>query len=283
MTKSKGPVLPVLPPPPLLLLLLLLLPTAGRLAAGPIAAGPLTAEPLTAAADAAAQATHPKSPPDPHQSLASKLLDFIGIPADSGALKGSGDTLEAGEVWVVEVAGGKSRQLTRTADFRSPIFLPAGTDVLALRGSDVVRLSGAADAPKKLATVKAATKLLGCSAGDPDKVLLLVTASAGGDELWVLSIRTGRLSRVPFDPTSRKDGELMAYLSSWDRTYPAGNLFVQRHTQETLAGAVEWQDVFFQSGNGDAVNVSRCDATDCGQPSLSSDSRRVVFIKGDHR
>jgi hypothetical protein len=243
----------------------------------------LAAGPLTAAADAAAQAAHPKSPPDPHQSLAAKLLDFIGIPADSGALKGSDDTLETGEVWVVDVAGGKSRQLTRTAEFRSPIFLPGGSDVLALRGSDVVRLSGPAGAPRKLATVKGAAKLLGCSANDPDKVLLLATTPAGGDELSVLSIGTGQLSRLPFDPTSRTDGELMAYLNGWDRTYPAGNLYAQRHSQETLAGTVEWQDVFFQSNNGEAVNVSRCEATNCGQPSLSSDARRVVFIKGDHR
>jgi hypothetical protein len=260
MTKFRGP------------LLLLLLLTAGPPAAGPLAAG----------ADPAAQAAHPKSPADAHQSLAAKLLDFIGIPADSGALRGADDPFDAGEVWVVDVAGGKSRQLTRTAEFRSPIFLPGGTDVLALRGSDVMRLSGAADAPRKLATVKAAAKLLGCSANDPDKVLLLATA-AGGDKLSVLSISTGQLSRVPFDPTSRKDAELMAYLNGWDRTYPAGNLYVQRHAQETLAGVVEWQDVFFQSGNGKAVNVSRCEATDCGQPSLSSDARRVVFIRGDHR
>lgn len=242
----------------------------------------LAAGPLAAAADSAAQAAHPKSPPDTHQSLAAKLLDFIGIPADSGALRGADDPFDAGEVWVVDVAGGKSRQLTRTAEFRSPIFQRGGTDILALRGSDVVRLSGAGDAPRKLATVKAAAKLLGCSANDPDKVLLLATP-AGRDELSVLSISTGQLSRVPFEPTSQKDGELMAYLNGWDRTFPSGNLYVQRHAQETLAGVVEWQDVFFQSGNGKAVNVSRCDATDCGQPSLSSDARRVVFIKGDHR
>jgi hypothetical protein len=248
-----------------------------------LAAALLAAGPLAAAADTASQAAPPKSPPDAHQSLAARLLDFIGIPADSGALKGSGDTLEAGEVWLVEMASGKSQQLTRSAEFRSPIFLPGGNDVLALRGSDVVRLSGAADAPRKLATVKAAAKLVGCSAADPDKLLLLTAAAAGGDELSVLSISSGRLSRVPFDPASRADGELMAYLNGWDRTYPAGTLYVQRHTRETLAGVVEWQDVFFQSGNGEAMNVSRCDATDCGQPSLSPDARRVVFIKGDHR
>ena len=124
--------------------------------------------------------------------------------------------------------------------------------------------------------------MLGFSVRDPDKVLLLATPP-GGDELSVLSISTGHLSRVPFDPTSRKDAELMAYLNGWGRTYPAGSLYVQRHTQETLAGVVEWQDVFFQSGNGKAVNVSRCDAANCGQPSLSSDARRVVFIKGVQR
>jgi hypothetical protein len=252
---------------PLLLSLLMSLPAAG---------------PLAAAADTAARAARPKSPPDTHQSLSAKLLDFIGIPADSGALRGADDPFEAGEVWVVEVAGGKSRQLTRTAEFRSPIFLPGGIDVLALRGSDVVRLSGPADAPRKLATVNAASKLLGCSVRDPDKLLLLATPP-GGDELSVLSISTGQLSRVPFDPTSREDAELMAYLNGWGRTYPAGSLYVQRHAQETLAGVVEWQDVFFQSGNGKAMNVSRCDATNCGQPSLSPDARRVVFIKGDHR
>src|SRR5450631_2898268 len=262
MTKLSGPRLPFCGP-----LLLSLL---------------LAAEPLTAAADTAAQTSRPKSPPDAHQSLAAKLLDFIGIPADSGALKGSDDPLEAGEVWLVDVAGGKPRQLTRTADFRSPIFLPGGSEVLALRGNDVVRLSGPADAPRKLATVKGAAKLLGCSTSDPDQVLLLATQS-GGDELSVLSISTGRLSRIPFDRTSRKDGELMAYLNGWDRSYPSGSLYVQRRTQETLAGVVEWQDVFFQSGNGAATNISRCDATNCGQPSLSSDARRVVFIKGDHR
>jgi hypothetical protein len=266
--------------PPLLLSLLL---AAGPLTAMTATAASETTTAATTAAEAAPQTAHPKSPPDSHQSLAARLLDFIGIPADSGALKGSGDTLEAGEVWLVEVASGKSRQLTRSAEFRSPIFLPGGNDVLALRGSDVVRLSGAADAPRKLATVKAAAKLVGCSSADPDKLLLLTAAAAGGDELSVLSIGSGGLTRVPFDPASRADGELMAYLSGWDRTYPAGTLYVQRHARETLAGVVEWQDVFFQSGNGEAMNVSRCDATDCGQPALSPDARRVVFIKGDHR
>jgi hypothetical protein len=242
----------------------------------------LAAAPLIAGADTAAPVGPPKSPADAHESLATKLLDFIGIPANSGAFRGLDDAPKSGEVWLGDIASGKSRQLTRTADFRSPIFC-GGSPVLALHGGDIVRVSGAAEAPIKVATVKAAQKLLGCSARDPDKVLLLSTAPAGGDELSVLSIRTGELSRVPFDPLSPREGELMAYLHGWDRTYPAGTLYVQRHTQESPAGFAAWQDVFFQSGSGDAANVSRCGAADCGQPSLSSDARRVVFIKGEHR
>jgi hypothetical protein len=242
----------------------------------------LAATPLTAATDTAPPAAPQKSPADAHESLAAKLLDFIGIPADSGALRGLDDGSKSGEVWLVDIASGKSQQLTRTAGFRSPIFC-GGTAVLALRGGDVVRVSGAADAPRKLAVVKAATKLLGCSASDPDKVLLLTTAPTGGDQLSVLSLRTSQLSFLPFDPLSPKDGELMGYLHGSDRAYAAGALYVQRHDQESSAGVVGWQDVFFQSGSSDSANVSRCDASDCGQPSLSPDMRRVVFIKDNHR
>lgn len=242
----------------------------------------LAAEPLIAATASAQRATPPKTPPAAHESLASKLLSFIGMPADSGALRGLDDGAKSGEAWQVDLASGKSQQLTHAAEFRSPIFC-GDVDVLALRGSDIVRVSGGAATPSKLATVKAASKLLGCSSSDPDKLLLLTTASSGRDQLSVLSFRTNQLSRISVDPSSAKDSELMAYLHGSDRVYAAGALYVQRHDQESSEGVVGWQDVFFQSGNGDPANVSHCDAADCGQPALSSDLRRVVFIKDNHR
>jgi Tol biopolymer transport system component len=48
---------------------------------------------------------------------------------------------------------------------------------------------------------------------------------------------------------------------------------------QSIEGTREWTDVYIQQGDGKAKNVSRCDRSNCGQPSLSPDGKTVVYIQ----
>jgi len=55
-------------------------------------------------------------------------------------------------------------------------------------------------------------------------------------------------------------------------------VYVNKQTKQSIAGPAEWTDVFLKVGADDPLNVSQCDGVNCGQPSLCSDGRFVVFI-----
>jgi len=69
-----------------------------------------------------------------------RVLRVSGIAESPSTLKGPGDEVEHGQIWVAEIAAGGTRKLTDGGGFRSPVFIPGGKDVLALKGPYVVRV-----------------------------------------------------------------------------------------------------------------------------------------------
>lgn len=217
------------------------------------------------------------------ESFWQKLLRISGISATPSTLKGPGDTVQSGQIWLAEVGSGRIRRLTGSGSFRSPVFMASGNDILALNGTDIVQLSSAGGEPKKLYTIRGSGKLIGFSRDDPDKVLLLTEDEAEHFAVGLLSVETGNVTPLPYDTASSRDREMIEYLRSGDRVYGDKSVYVKRQTKQSLSGTVQWTDVFLQVGVDEPVNVSRCDGIDCAQPSLSSDGRFVVFVKADEQ
>jgi len=61
-------------------------------------------------------------------------------------------------------------------------------------------------------------------------------------------------------------------LEGWSRTYGDKHVYVEKVTKLAMSGTIEWVDVFYSAGDAKPVDVSNCDGTNCGQPSLSQDN-----------
>jgi hypothetical protein len=216
----------------------------------------------------------------PPASFTEKLLKFFGISDSPGTLKGPGDEIVSGELWLTDLDSGSSRAITSSAGYRSPVFLAGTKDVLALRGSDVIQFPSGGGEGKKLYSVDSISKLVGFGSEDPGTVLILLRGEAGGHpRVGLLTESTGAVTIVPYAPSSSQDLQMVENLQGWTRIYGEQYVYVKRQTKQALSGTVEWTDVFRKMGNGEPVDVSRCDGVNCGQPSLSQTGRLLVFVK----
>jgi len=209
-----------------------------------------------------------------------KLLKFFGISDSPSTLKGPGDEVTSGELWVADLNSRTTRALTSSAGWRSPVFLPGTKDVLALRGTDVVRLPSGSGEGKKLYSVDAIVKLVGVGRDDPGKVLILLRGGADGHpRVGFLTVSTGAVTGVPYDLASSRDLQMVENLQGWSRTYGDRHIYVKRQAKQALSGTVEWSGVFLKVGNQEPVDVSQSDGVNCGQPSLSENGSLLVFVK----
>jgi Tol biopolymer transport system component len=244
-------------------------------------AAPLTA--ILAIVPLFAQAPTPHNPPPAKErkteSFLERVLRVSGISASPTTLKGPGDEVQSGQIWLIELGSGNKQSLTAEGRYRSPVFAPEGKSIYALRGTDLVRLSGGA--PQKLSSIKGISKLVGFSEDDADKVLILVADDAGKWIVELLSVSTGKVEVIPYASDSGADLQMLEHLRSWDRTYGDKTVYVKRQSKSSLSGPVEWTDVFLKQGASAPVNISACDQLNCGQPSLSPDGKRLLFVEAE--
>ena len=215
-------------------------------------------------------------------SFTDRLLKFLGISNSPGTLKGPGDEVTSGGLWLADLQARTKRALTSGEDYRSPIFLAGNNEVLALRGNDVVQVSSPGGEGKTLYSVEGILKLVGASSEDRGTVLILMRGEAGGHpRVGLLTVSTGGVTPLPYDSASGQDLQMVEGLKGWSRTYGDRHIYVQRQAKLALSGTVEWSDVFLQVANAPPVDVSQCDGVSCGQPSLSADGQWLLFVRTD--
>lgn len=207
------------------------------------------------------------------------LLKIAGISASPIQQKAAGEAgVGGGDLWVVALDDLSRRQLTHGRAYRSPVFAPGDGGLLALQGQDLVRIPLAGGEAERLHRVGPAVKVVGVNREDPDGALLLFE-QAGLVSLEFVSIATGGLTPLPWDPSSPEERNLVSHLRAWDRVHGATRVYVKSEQREDLDGLEEWTDVWVAEGAGPPRNVSACDGVSCGQPALSPDGRRVAYVR----
>jgi hypothetical protein len=231
-----------------------------------------------------AQSTKAKktaAPSPPKETFWEWALRFSGISANPSTLKGAGDEPLSGQVWVADLRSGTRRKITPDSGYRSPVYFPNGSDILALQGAYVVRISSGGDKPAKLYSAAGVTKLVGFSLAGPAEALALTEDEAGHVSAARLPVSTGAIIPLPYDPQSSRDRQMIEHLQDWQRAYGDTVVYVKRESRQALSGTVEVSNIFLKSPGRDPQNVSGCDLANCGQPSLSPDGNRVLFIKAN--
>lgn len=220
--------------------------------------------------------------PKPSPGFVDTVLKILGISDAPGTLKGPGDEVTSGALWMTDLSSNRAHPVTNQGRYRSPVFVPGSNAILTLNGSDLVRFSAASGEMKKLFPVAGVTKLVGVSSDDPDKVLVLESGGAGGHpRIGLLSVRTGNIAPLAYDSRSSADLQMVENLEGWTRNYSGNQVYVRRQTKQALSGVVEWSDVFLKADGREPMNVSQCGGSNCGQPSLSADGRLLVFVKSE--
>ena len=213
-------------------------------------------------------------------TLLQRLVSFFGLDADPSQMKGPREEFLRGEIWTADLASGTRQRMAAGKSFRSPIYLLNG-DILALNGEMLVRISAGRNTASSLHTVKGVDKLVAANANDPGQILLLHRDKDALPVPAILWLKEGLLTPVDVDWRSESDVRGLAHLEGWDRDYEDMRLRVQRMRATRFSGIREWTDVVLLQKGLEPQNVSRCDQVNCGQPSLSFDKAKVVFVKGE--
>jgi hypothetical protein len=219
------------------------------------------------------------SPLDEKESFWKKVLRIVGISSTPSAQKGPGDEVIAGDIWMVNLENDARSRITRDGGYRSPILVAGGQAILALKGDEVLQITPSGGKLRRIATIKGAVKLVGISLDDTDKVLVLSEDESQRPAVWMLSIKSGQTTALPYDDRLKEDRAMLAQIRGWERYYGDTKLYVKKETRDELAGPVEWVDVFLKQKDRNARNVSKCEGINCGQPSLSQNGQYVLYIK----
>lgn len=204
------------------------------------------------------------------------LLRISGVSASPSQMKGPGDEIDAGELWVTDLDRRTQVRVT-AAGYRWPVFSPSADAVVALRGDNLVRIPVSGGLPVVLYRVPGVNKLVGFDQTDLDKLLLLVDSRAV--PVALLSLKSGHLESLPYDDVSEAHRRLLSHLRGTERVYRASRVLVKSESKQRMEGVREWTEVYVSRDNGPLINASACDGVNCGQPSMSPDGHRVVFVK----
>ncbi|HEX2457949.1 MAG TPA: hypothetical protein VHI99_29905 [Vicinamibacterales bacterium] len=227
---------------------------------------------------AAVTAAQQQPPPPPKESIITKLLRIAGLTVAPTQMRGPGDEVAPGDIWIVALDARAPRALTTGGGYRSPIIGPDGM-VYALKGDAVVRLDTQQSQTAPLQKATGVRKLVGFDPATRDEIVVLLESPVAGAPLATLALKNGTLTPLPHDGQSEDERTLVAQIRGQDRSYGDTSVYTRTETKRGLSRTIEWTDVFVKRGSDAPQNVSACDGVNCVQPSLSPDRRSVVFVK----
>ena len=214
------------------------------------------------------------------ETMVERLLRVAGLTASPAQMRGPGDEIQAGDIWVASPGVGAPVALTSGSGYTSPIFSPMDDSIFALKGASVVRIPAAGGRVVAVQKTAGLLKLVGFDGKNVDEVVVLLDGS-GRSPLGVLSLKSGTVTPLPYDAKADAERRMLAQVRGQERVYGATSVYVKTESKAGLSRTIEWTDVYLRRGNAPPQNVSACDGVNCGQPALSPDGRRVAFVKSD--
>jgi hypothetical protein len=224
-------------------------------------------------------AGQPPKPAPPREPLLTKLLRIAGLTAAPSQMRGPADDAAVGNIWMVSIDRRDARALTTDGGYRSPIFLPNSSTLLALRGNAIVRLGSTGGNTSPLRMKVGVAKLAGVDSEDPSAVVVLLATPRAGSPLASVSLLDATATALPFDAADASQQRVLAQIRGQERTYQETTVYTRTETKSGLTRPIEWIDVFVKRGAAPPQNVSGCDGVNCVQPALSPDGHSVVFVK----
>lgn len=208
--------------------------------------------------------------------LFDRIMQVMGISATPSQMKGVSDVI-AGQIWIADLALDSRTALNTDSGFRWPVFEPGGEAVVALKGDSVVGISVTTGEVKFLHKIPGIEKLVGFDREDSDKVLVILDKEAA--PLALLSLKSGQLAPLSYDPRSKDHRRMLSHVKGEERVFGTARVYVNTESKQSMEGELEWGDVYLQVGDAMPRDVSNCDGVNCGQPSLSRSGEAVVYIR----
>lgn len=201
-----------------------------------------------------------------------KILRISGIIATPQTMRGE-EQGDPGQIWVVNIETNTQIQVSSNNEFRSPVFLPDDSGLLALKHNQLFEFSLPDLTPKSLFQIPGIIKIIGFDQTDKNCFLILLQ----DNKLELVSLTTGLRENLTYPPGEQSE-KFLAHVKSWARDYGDKRVYIKTRRKSTLRGKRSYSNVYFQHDN-QARNISQCKKSSCSQPSLSYDATQVVFIK----
>lgn len=199
------------------------------------------------------------------------LVDYLQVTFE--AIGSLGDSVvDYGQIWSVELdASGKPskpRQIGTTSNLAWPVLGPKGQTIYAIQQDRIVQLSDDGKMVEVVNDQKQWTKLFGVT----ENGAVLGMVYEDGESKLAMLHANGAITLSP-TPQSDEEQKRKSVLMQEGRSY-SGNrsLYVERSKRGGRG-----YDVFFNTG-GQVINLSDCGDDRCGQPSISPDFRRVLYV-----
>lgn len=210
-------------------------------------------------------------PPAPDQGALTRIF-WRGVDAldlifrSVGVLSGG---VERGELWAVELDAGGPYRIGSATDLAWPVQARDGATILALRGQQLVRLRVSGVMEPVPGAEADWEKLLGI---DADGVVIGFVS--GTPRVHPAMLRPGGTVMLAPQPDTPEERQRVARLLSENRAYAGEiDLIVERSAR----GGRGFDIVLVAAGQRRLL--TDCGDIACGQPSLSPDRRRVLFIR----
>jgi hypothetical protein len=212
------------------------------------------------------------------ETLVQKLLRIAGLTAAPSQMRGPGDEVDPGNIWIADLNRHTTKAVTNDGGYRSPVVSSDGK-IYALKGDTIVRMSLGGGAAAPVQKAPGATKLVGFENDSGDDIVVLLDAAAAASPLAVVSLGSGKVTPWSYDPRSDDQRRIVAQVRAQDRVYGDTTVYAKTETKQGLSRNLEWTDVYIRRGSGAPQNISRCDGDNCVQPALSPDKQSVAYVK----
>lgn len=240
-----------------------------------------------AAAQPAPGQTPPPTPPPAERQLTvlEKLWRALGL--TSTPRNQRGEVIEqTGNIYVAtldENFAAVSRKKVATGAYASPVLLPGGTHLLALKGETIFKISvSPGPAPEKFDEVKGIIKLVQVSEADPDQLVVLLDTD--NDDCPNASFYS--ISKKELTPLALKRADdtvaTRNYLIGSERVYLNGDVrLFEKEDVSSDRPPVRSFNVYLEHKRGTPNNVSGCPkGVNCVQPTfVNFNPALVAYIR----